>query len=168
MSVNPNIDLATAEETLTPVEKSVLDEVLSANRDRPGATMLVLTLVQEKIGYISPPMQVYIARELGVPLSHIYGVLTFYSSFRMSPLGRHKISICLGTACYVRGGPMLIEKYQQILGVKVGETTEDQRFTLEICRCVGACSQAPVVMIDTDINGRANPADVSKTLRKYE
>ncbi len=169
MSVNPNMDLTTVVEiNLTPEEKAVLDEVLGANRDRPGATMLVLTLVQEKIGYISPPMQAYIARSLGVPLSHIYGVLTFYSSFRMTPLGRHKISICLGTACYVRGGPMLIEKYQQVLGVKMGETTEDNRFTLEICRCVGACSQAPVVMIDEDILGRVSPADVSKSLRKYE
>lgn len=169
MSVNPNMDLTTVvDANLTPEEKDVLDEVLSANRDRPGATMLVLTLVQERIGYISPPMQAYIANALGVPLSHIYGVLTFYSSFRMTPLGRHKISICLGTACYVRGGPMLIEKYQQVLGVKLGETTEDNRFTLEICRCVGACSQAPVVMVDNDILGRVSPADVSKSLRKYE
>lgn len=169
MSVNPNMDLTTVVDvTLTPEEKSAMDEVLSANRDRPGATMLVLTLVQEKVGYISPPMQAYIAKALGVPLSHIYGVLTFYSSFRMTPLGRHKISICLGTACYVRGGPMLIEKYQQVLGAKMGETTEDNRFTLEICRCVGACSQAPVVMIDEDILGRVSPADVSKSLRKYE
>ncbi len=169
MSVNPNMDLTTVVDvTLTPEEKNAMDEVLSANRDRPGATMLVLTLVQEKVGYISPPMQAYIAKALGVPLSHIYGVLTFYSSFRMTPLGRHKISICLGTACYVRGGPMLIEKYQQVLGVKMGETTEDNRFTLEICRCVGACSQAPVVMIDDDILGRVSPADVSKSLRKYE
>lgn len=169
MSDNPNMDLTTVVDvTLTPEEKNAMDEVLSANRDRPGATMLVLTLVQEKVGYISPPMQAYIAKALGVPLSHIYGVLTFYSSFRMTPLGRHKISICLGTACYVRGGPMLIEKYQQVLGVQVGETTEDNRFTLEICRCVGACSQAPVVMIDEDILGRVSPADVSKSLRKYE
>jgi len=74
----------------------------------------------------------------------------------------------MGTACYVRGGPSLIEKYQQVLGIKVGETTEDDRFTLEICRCVGACSQAPVVMIDDDIIGRVNPQDVAKTLRPYE
>lgn len=169
MSINPNMDLTTvADVTLTPEEKTVLDEVLSANRDKPGATMLVLTLVQERIGYISPPMQTYIAAALGVPLSHIYGVLTFYSSFRMKPLGRHKVSICLGTACYVRGGPMLIEKYQQVLGIPLGETTPDNRFTLEICRCVGACSQAPVVMIDDDIVGRVGAADVSKSLRKYE
>lgn len=169
MSINPNTDVTTvAEVTLTPAEQTALDEILSANRDKPGATMLVLTLVQERVGYVSPPMQAYIARALGVPLSHIYGVLTFYSSFRMHPLGRHKISICMGTACYVRGGPMLIEKYQQVLGVQLGETTPDNRFTLEICRCVGACSQAPVVMIDDDIVGRVSPADVSKSLRKYE
>jgi len=148
--------------------KVVLDAILADNRDRPGATMVVLTLTQEQLGYISPPMQQYIAKELEVPLSHIYGVLTFYSFFRMSPVGRHTISICMGTACYVRGGPTLVEKYQQVLGVAMGETTEDDRFTLEICRCVGACSQAPVVMIDDDVIGRVNPQDVAKGLRKYE
>ncbi len=153
---------------LSPEEKEVLDAILAENQDTPGATMVVLTLTQERLGYVSPAAQSYISKALGVPLSHIYGVLTFYSFFRMSPIGRHKISICMGTACYVRGGPSLIEKYQQVLGIKVGETTEDDRFTLEICRCVGACSQAPVVMIDDDIIGRVNPQDVAKTLRPYE
>ncbi|MGC9398545.1 MAG: NADH-quinone oxidoreductase subunit NuoE [Anaerolineae bacterium] len=162
------IPVAEQLETLDPEIKAQLDEILEANRDRPGATMLVLTLAQERVGYISEPMQVYIARELQVPLSHLYGVLTFYSSFRMSPLGRHKINVCLGTACYVRGGPSLVEKLKQLLEVDVGETTEDQRFTLEICRCVGACSQAPVVMIDDDILGRVDPSKVSRLLRKYE
>ncbi len=156
------------EAELLPDEKSIIDAVLAENRTRPGAAMLVLTLVQEQIGYISTPMQAYIARELKVPFSHIYGVLTFYSSFRMQPTGRHKISVCLGTACYVRGGPMLIEKLQQLLAVKLGETTEDKRFTLEICRCVGACSQAPVLMIDEDIAGRVNPSELSRLLKKYE
>ncbi|MGC9467185.1 MAG: NADH-quinone oxidoreductase subunit NuoE [Anaerolineae bacterium] len=153
---------------LSPEEQETLDQIIGENRDRPGSTMVVLTLTQERLGYVSPPMQRYIAKALDVPLSHIYGVLTFYSFFRMSPIGRHKISICMGTACYVRGGPTLVEKYQQVLGVKVGETTEDQRFTLEICRCVGACSQAPVVMIDDDILGRVQPQNVAKTLRDYE
>lgn len=153
---------------LSPEEQETLDLIIAENRDRPGSTMVVLTLTQEQLGYVSPPMQRYIAKALDVPLSHIYGVLTFYSFFRMSPIGRHKISICMGTACYVRGGPTLVEKYQQVLGVKVGETTEDQRFTLEICRCVGACSQAPVVMIDDDILGRVQPQNVAKTLRDYE
>lgn len=153
---------------LSEEEKEALDHILAENRDRPGSTMVVLTLTQERLGYVSPPMQRYIAEALGVPLSHIYGVLTFYSFFRMSPIGRHKVSVCLGTACYVRGGPSLVEKLQQVLAVKVGETTEDNRFTLETCRCVGACSQAPVVMIDDDVIGRVQPQDVAKILRKYE
>lgn len=167
MSVVPE---AVSEDTLTlsPEHKSVIDAILAENKDRPGATMVVLTLTQEQIGYVSPPMQRYIATALDVPLSHLYGVLTFYSFFRMAPVGRHKVNICLGTACYVRGGPTLIEKYKQILEVDVGETTEDDRFTLEICRCVGACSQAPVVMIDDDIHGQVKPQNIVRILRKYE
>ena len=154
--------------TLSPEHKAVLDEILTENQGRPGATMVVLTLTQERLGYVSPAMQRYIAQALDIPLSHLYGVLTFYSFFRMQPLGRHKISICLGTACYVRGGFTIVERFKQVLGVNVGETTEDNRFTLEICRCVGACSQAPVVMIDDDITGRMKPQDTAKLLRKYE
>lgn len=153
---------------MIPEKKARIDQILETEGQKPGATMLILTLLQEEFNHISLPMQLYLSQKLGVPLSHIYGVLTFYSSFRMTPLGRHKVSICLGTACYVRGGPSLIEKLQQLLAVKTGETTPDKRFTLEICRCVGACSQAPVVMIDNDIIGRVNPQDLAKTLRKYE
>jgi NADH-quinone oxidoreductase subunit E len=153
---------------LSPEQRVILDRIIAENRESPGATMVILTLVQEQLGYVSPAMQHYLAEALGIPLSHIYGVLTFYSFFRMSPIGRHKISICLGTACYVRDGPTLVEKFQQVLGVAVSETTEDNRFTLEACRCVGACSQAPVVMIDDDIVGRVQPQDVAKILRKYE
>ncbi len=152
---------------LIPEEQEVLDRIITENRDRPGVTMVVLTLTQEQLGYVSPPMQAYISGALGVPLSHIYGVLTFYSFFRMSPIGRHKINICMGTACYVRGGPTLVDKYQQVLDIKLGETTADNRFTLEICRCVGACSQAPVVMIDDNAIGRVKPQDIAKTLRDY-
>lgn len=168
MSLNPSVALKTRPVTLAPEDKDQIDTILTANKDRPGATMLVLTLVQEELGYISPAMQAYIAQELDVPLSHLYGVLTFYSSFRMAPIGRHQISVCLGTACYVRGGPMLTEKLQQLLGIQMGETTEDGRFTLEVCRCVGACSQAPVLMVDDDIAGRVDPSQVAKILRKYE
>lgn len=169
MSLSPEVETqATDTLAMSPEEKATIDTILAENAGKPGATMLVLTLVQENVGYISPPMQAYIAEALDVPLSHLYGVLTFYSFFRMAPIGRHKISICLGTACYVRGGPMLIEKFQQVLGIGMDQTTEDGRFTLEVCRCVGACSQAPVVMIDDDILGRVNPSDVAKLLRKYK
>jgi NADH-quinone oxidoreductase subunit E len=168
-----NMSLATEKVTsvvtdLPEEQRAVLDRIVAENRDKPGSTMVVLTLTQEQLGYVSSAMQQYLAGALGVPLSHLYGVLTFYSFFRMSPIGRHKVSICMGTACYVRGGPTLIEKLQQALDVKVGETTEDDRFTLEICRCVGACSQAPVVMIDDDVAGRVQPQNVAKILRNYE
>ena len=168
MSLNPSVALKTQSVSLAPEDKDQIDAILAENKDQPGATMLVLTLVQEELGYISPAMQAYIAQELDVPLSHLYGVLTFYSSFRMAPIGRHQISICLGTACYVRGGPMLTEKLKQLLGIQMGETTEDGRFTLEVCRCVGACSQAPVLMVDDDIAGRVDPSRIAKILRKYE
>ncbi|MDY0018415.1 MAG: NADH-quinone oxidoreductase subunit NuoE [Anaerolineae bacterium] len=169
MSTNPEV-VAEEKKTLvlTPEEKQKIDTILVENRNRPGATMLVLTLVQEAVGYVSLPMQEYIANALGVPLSHLYGVLTFYSSFRMTPMGRHSVNICLGTACYVRGGPTLVDKFKQVLGVEMNETTADDRFTLQICRCVGACSQAPVVMIDDDVIGRVDPAKVPQILKKYE
>jgi len=166
MSVAVN-EVSPAIEELSPEQKAVLDKILTENKDRPGSTMVVLTLTQERLGFVSLAMQRYLAKELGVSLGHIYGVLTFYSFFRMSPVGRHKVSICMGTACYVRNASTLIEKYQQVLGVKMGETTEDNRFTLEICRCVGACSQAPVVMIDDDVIGQVKPQNVAKSLRKY-
>jgi len=169
MSTNPEV---VAEEKKTLVlkaeEKQAIDTILAENKNRPGATMLVLTLVQEAVGYVSMPMQEYIANALGVPLSHLYGVLTFYSSFRMTPMGRHSVNICLGTACYVRGGPTLVDKFKQVLGVEMNDTTEDDRFTLQICRCVGACSQAPVVMIDDDVIGRVDPAKVPQILKQYE
>ncbi len=155
-------------DVMTEEEQQIVDGILAENRGRPGATMLVLTLVQEQVGYISPPMQKYIAQELEVPLSHLYGVLTFYSSFRFAPIGRYKLSVCLGTACYVRGAPSLTEKLKQVLGIDLNETTEDGRFTLEICRCVGACSQAPVLMVNEDMLGRVNPSDLPKLLRKYK
>ncbi|MEA3308193.1 MAG: NAD(P)H-dependent oxidoreductase subunit E [Chloroflexota bacterium] len=165
MNVTPAEELVAE---LQPENREKIDVILAKNLGKPGATMLVLTLVQEEVGYISPPMQSYLAEQLHVPLSHLYGVLTFYSSFRTSPIGRHKVSVCLGTACYVRDGPMLVEKLKQLLEVDINETTEDNRFTLEICRCVGACSQAPVVMVDDDIVGRVDPGKIGRILRKYK
>ncbi len=169
MSTNPEVAVEEKKVlVLRPEEKQKIDAILAENKDRPGATMLVLTLVQEAVGYVSVPMQEYIADALGVPLGHLYGVLTFYSSFRMTPMGRHSVNICLGTACYVRGGPTLVDKFKQVLGVEMNDTTEDDRFTLQICRCVGACSQAPVVMIDDDVIGRVDPAKVPQILKNYE
>lgn len=119
--------------------------------------MVVLNELQGKIGFISRPMQVYVAQKLDVPVSQVHGVVSFYSFFTTSPRGKHTVKFCLGTACYVGGIPQIIEKAKQILGVEPGQTTEDGEITLEVCRCVGACSQAPVVVVDENLHGRVRP-----------
>lgn len=134
-----------------------IDDIIDRNKHLNGATMVVLNELQGKIGFISRPMQEYVAKRLGVPVSQVHGVVSFYSFFTTGPRGKHTIKFCLGTACYVGGMPQLIEKAKQILGIEPGQTTEDGEITLEICRCVGACSQAPVIVIDEDLHGRVRP-----------
>jgi NADH-quinone oxidoreductase subunit E len=140
-----------------PTRKKVIDQILEDNRHRPGATMVVLNELQSTIGFISEPMQQYVARFLKVPVSSVHGVVSFYSFFTTTPRGKHTIKFCMGTACYVGGMPQLIDKAKQILGIDPGHTTADGNITLELCRCVGACSQAPAVVIDDEIHGRLRP-----------
>ncbi len=140
-----------------PARKEIIDQVLQTNKDLNGAMMVVLNELQGKIGFISETMQQYIAAQLKVPVSAVHGVVSFYSFFTTTPRGRHTVKFCLGTACYVGGAPQLIEKAKQVLGIAPGETTRDGAITLELCRCVGACSQAPVIVIDEDVNGRVRP-----------
>lgn len=140
-----------------PEIKKTIDEVIDRNKNLNGATMVVLNEIQSKIGFISPSMQVYIAQRLGVPVSQVHGVVSFYSFFTTSPRGKHTVKFCLGTACYVGGIPQVIEKAKQILGIEPGQTTADGEITLEVCRCVGACSQAPVVVVDENLHGRVRP-----------
>jgi len=134
-----------------------INEIIDRNKHLNGATMVVLNELQGKIGFISRPMQEYVAKRIGVPVSQVHGVVSFYSFFTTSPRGKHTIKFCLGTACYVGGMPQLIEKAKQVLGIEPGQTTADGEITLEVCRCVGACSQAPVIVIDEDLHGRVRP-----------
>ncbi len=145
-----------------------IDAIIAEHARQPGSTMVILNEIQSQIGHVSKPMQNYIAEKLHVPLKDVFGVITFYSFFTMKPRGKHRVAFCLGTACYVGGAEMLIDKAQQILGVKLGETTPDKKFTLEPCRCLGACSQAPAVMIDSNLHGRNAPDRIITVLRKYE
>ncbi len=149
-------------------ERAKIDAIIAEHSVRPGSTMLILNEIQGQVGHISKPMQNYIAERLHVPLKDIFGVVTFYSFFTMKPRGKHRVAFCLGTACYVGGAEMLIEKAQQIMGVKLGDTTPDRKFTLEPCRCLGACSQAPVVMVDDNVHGRNTPDRMVSVFRKYE
>lgn len=149
-------------------QKSIIDSIIAANKERPGAVMLVLNEVQGKIGHVSPAMQAYIARELNVPLGQVHGVVTFYSFFRTRPHGKHTIKFCLGTACYVAGIPQLVEKAKQMLNIELGETTPDGQITLEECRCVGACSQAPVVVVNEEVQGKLRPNKFPQLLKKVQ
>jgi NADH:ubiquinone oxidoreductase subunit E len=127
--------------------------------------MVILNELQSQIGFVSEPMQRYTAQKLRIPYSKVHGVITFYSFFTTTPRGRHTIKFCMGTACYVGGVPQLIEKAKQILGVAPGETTKDGNITLEICRCVGACSQAPVIVVDEETHGRVRPNKLPQIIR---
>ena len=149
-------------------QKAIIDQAIEENRERPGSVMLVLNEVQGKIGYVSPSMQVYIARQLNVPLGQVHGVVTFYSFFKTQPRGKHTIKFCLGTACYVAGVPQLVEKARQMLSIDLGQTTPDGQITLEECRCVGACSQAPVIVVNEEVQGRLRPNKFPQVLKKVQ
>jgi NADH-quinone oxidoreductase subunit E len=151
-----------------PEKKAAIDEIIAEYRDLPGATMVVLNELQTKIGFISEPMQAYVAHAMDIPMSQVHGVVSFYSFFTTQPRGKHTIKFCLGTACYVGGVPQLIEKARQALGVEPGQTTKDGLVTLELCRCVGACSQAPVIVVDEEIVGRVRPNKMPQILKKVE
>ncbi len=148
-----------------PEKKAIIDQILDDNRSLPGGLMVILNEVQSQIGFISEPMQAYIANKMRVPVSRVHGVVSFYSFFVTTPRGKHTIKFCMGTACYVGGADQLIEKAKQVLGIGPGETTKDGLITLEICRCVGACSQAPVVVVDEDSHGRVKPNKMPQLFR---
>ncbi len=146
-------------------KREIIDRILDENKDRPGGLMVILNEMQSQIGFVSEPMQRYAAQKLHVPVSKVHGVVSFYSFFTTTPRGKHTIKFCMGTACYVGGGSQLIEKAKQILGIEPGETTKDGNITLEICRCVGACSQAPVLVVDEDSQGRVRPNKLPQIIR---
>ena len=153
---------------LIPEQRKIIDEIILLHKDKPGAAMVVLGEVQGKIGWVSEATQAYLADQLEIPVSTIHGVVTFYSFFTTNPKGKHSIKFCMGTACYVGGVPQLIEKAKQVLGIDVGETTADGLITLEICRCVGACSQAPVIVVDEEVLGRVKPNKLPQTIKQLQ
>lgn len=160
------IDTVPVKEILAdPRLRQMIDPILRENKDLPGATMVVLNEIQRTVGYVSTDIQEYVADYLGVPVSVVHGVVSFYSFFTTQPRGKHTIKFCLGTACYVGGTPQLIEKAKQVFGIGPGQTTKDGNITLELCRCVGACSQAPVVVIDEEIHGRVKPNKLPQIVR---
>jgi len=151
-----------------PQMRQVIDATISTYGDQDGALMVVLNHLQEKIGFITKQMQAYVAEKLNVPVSKVHGVVSFYSFFTTEPRGKHVVKFCIGTACYVGGASQLIDKAMQVLGIEPGQTTPDGLITLEVCRCVGACSQAPVVVVDDKNHGRMKPAQFAKILTNVQ
>ena len=147
---------------------ALLDRVmLSYNHDAHNLIQ-ILHMAQAIFGFISQETQMHIARKMNMSRSAVSSVMSFYAYFSAQPKGRHTIQICLGTACYVRGGKKVLESLRENLGIDVGQTTEDLRFTLEVKRCIGACGLAPAVCIDQTIHKRVNPGKIQEILRAYE
>ena len=155
--------------TGTKEQEKELKAWLTANKSRPGVAMEALQKAQEIYGYLPLEVQRTIAEALDKPLAEIYGISTFYSQFALSPKGQNKINVCLGTACYVKGSGKVYEKLQEILGVPGGAMTADGKYSLDACRCVGACGLAPVLMVNDDVYGRltGDTAELKDILGKY-
>ncbi|PHV71034.1 NAD(P)H-dependent oxidoreductase subunit E [Sporanaerobium hydrogeniformans] len=145
-----------------------LEKFINELPEKRGALISVLHKAQSLFGYLPKEVQVFVGKKLGVPVSQVYGVVSFYSFFTMLPKGEHPISVCLGTACYVRGADKVLDAFKKELGIEIGETTPDGKFSLDALRCVGACGLAPVVLIGDKVYGRINTADeVRKILSEY-
>jgi len=147
-----------------PEQVKLIDKIIADNKNIPGSTMIILNELQSQIGFVSEPMQAYVAKKLRIPVSAVHGVVSFYSFFTTTPRGEHTVKFCMGTACYVGGTPQLIDKAKQVLGIEPGETTPDGKVTIELCRCVGVCSQAPVILVDEEIYGQVAPNKLPKIL----
>jgi len=144
-----------------------LNEFIENNRHKDGVLMLVLQEVQELFGYIPYEIAKLISKELKIPLAEIFGVATFYSQFSLHPKGENVIGVCLGTACYVKGGQEILKKIEELLGITVGQTTPDGRFSIDATRCLGSCGLAPVMMINGQIHGRLTADRVEEIIEQY-
>lgn len=152
----------------TPEQEERLRKVIVAHKGQPGATMPVLQAAQEIFGYLPEEVQIMVAEGLDIPLSEIYGVASFYSFFSLNPKGKYQISVCLGTACYVKGAGDILQAVEKKLGITSGGITPDGKFSLDACRCIGACGLAPVMMINDDVYGRLTPDQVAGILDSYQ
>ena len=151
----------------TAAQEAELLKVIAEKKDDRGALMPILQKAQDIYGYLPIEVQTIISNEMNIPLEKIYGVVTFYSQFSLNPKGKYQISVCLGTACYVKGSGDIYNKLQEKLGIEGGGCTPDGKFSLEACRCIGACGLAPVITVNDEVYGRLTVDDVDDILKKY-
>ena len=152
----------------TRAQEEQLDAVIAELRDTQGAMMPIMQKAQDIYGYLPIEVQKMIAVKMGVPLEEVYGIASFYSQFRLNPTGEVSIAVCLGTACYVKGSGLIMDKLEQLLGIPNGGITEDLKFSLDATRCIGACGLAPVLTIGEDVYGRLEPNMLEGILAKYQ
>jgi NADH:ubiquinone oxidoreductase subunit E len=145
-----------------------LEEMIAQHRRKPTELIMALHKAQNLFGYLPKKVQELVSERLNVPISVVSGVVTFYSFFSTVPKGRHIVKVCLGTACYVRGGQQTLQKLEKQLCTKTGSTTDDRRYSLDIVRCIGACGLAPAMLVDEDVYGRVKSTKLMDILEKYE
>lgn len=153
---------------LSEAKINFIKDVCKSYGNKPGEVINVLHKVQGEYGYLPAEVQELVAKELGIPVSRVYGIVSFYSFFTMTPKGEYPISVCLGTACYVRGAEKVLDELKRQLGIGVGEVTPDGKFSLTCLRCVGACGLAPVIEVGDKVYGRMTPDRVKDVLAEYK
>lgn len=152
----------------TKEQEAKLREVIEKHKGENGAAIPVLHEAQDIYGYLPIEVQKIISEGLGVPLAEIYGIVTFYTQFSLYPKGEYEVSVCLGTACYVKGSGTIIEKIKERLGIDVGQCSADGKFSLNATRCIGACGLAPVMTVNDAVFGQVTPADLDDIFAKYQ
>ncbi|MBR2755411.1 MAG: NAD(P)H-dependent oxidoreductase subunit E [Lachnospiraceae bacterium] len=148
-------------------QEKALQEVIDAHKGQAGALMPVLQAAQGIYGYLPVEVQEKIAAALHLSVAEVYGVVTFYSQFSLNPKGKYSVSVCLGTACYVKGSDKILEAVESKLGIKSGECTSDAKFSVDVTRCLGACGLAPVMTVNEDVYGKAEPKKVAEIIDRY-
>ncbi len=152
---------------IAPEQEEALERILAHYKGKKGALIQVLHAVQNVLGYLPREALKRVGQALDIPLSEVYGVVTFYHFFSLKPRGKHVIQVCLGTACYVRGGQEILDTLRKNFSIDIGEVSEDGLYSLEVMRCAGACGLAPVVRIDNDVHKRVNPAQIVDIVKSY-
>ena len=147
---------------------TVIDAIVHKHNVQPGAVIPILQEIQEAYGYVPPVAIQRIAENIGIPPSEIYGIVTFYAQFRLTPPGENLIRVCHGTACHLNGAEKIAQALAQVTGAKEGETSQDGKFTVERVACFGCCSLAPTIMLNGEIHGRLNPEDIRKVLSRVQ
>ena len=151
----------------TPDQELALMKLIDKYKGTEGALMPVLQQAQDIYGYLPIEVQAKIAEGLGLSIEQVYQVVTFYAQFSLNPVGKYRVAVCMGTACYVKGSQLVLDELEKQLGVKAGSTTPDAKYTLEATRCLGCCGLAPVMTINDDVYGRLEPKDIKDILAKY-